>query len=99
MAHYLGFNAIVYNAYDASQISSIDEPVEAGAIVTSVALHTGSFIQDVMTQYAESRPWILLQEGGDNTYVSSAMPQKRNPGVRPSHPRACRHLKIVVADA
>jgi argininosuccinate lyase len=81
MAHYLGFNAIVDNAYDASQISSVDEPVEAGAIVTSVALHTGSFIQDVMTQYAESRPWILLQEGGVNTYVSSAMPQKRNPGL------------------
>jgi argininosuccinate lyase len=81
MAHYLGFNAIVDNAYDASQISSVDEPVEASAIVTSVALHTGSFIQDVMTQYAESRPWILLQEGGVNTYVSSAMPQKRNPGL------------------
>ncbi|MCY0386802.1 argininosuccinate lyase [Robbsia sp. Bb-Pol-6] len=81
MARYLGFSAIVDNAYDASQLSSVDEPVEVGAIVTSVALHTGSFIQDVMTQYAESRPWILLQEGGVNTYVSSAMPQKRNPGL------------------
>ncbi|MDR5773232.1 MULTISPECIES: argininosuccinate lyase [unclassified Caballeronia] len=81
MAQYLGFNALVDNAYDASQISSVDEPVEAGAVVTSVALHTGAFIQDVMTQYAESRPWILLQEGGANTYVSSAMPQKRNPGL------------------
>lgn len=81
MADYLGFAAIVDNAYDASQISSMDEPVEAGAIVTSVALHTGSFVQDIMTQYAQSRPWILLQEGGTNTYVSSAMPQKRNPGL------------------
>jgi argininosuccinate lyase len=81
MADYLGFSAIVDNAYDASQISSVDEPVEAAAIVTSVGLHTGSFIQDVMTQYAQSRPWILLQEGGSNTYVSSAMPQKRNPGL------------------
>jgi argininosuccinate lyase len=81
MANYLGFAAIVDNAYDASQISSVDEPVEASAIVTSVALHTGSFVQDVMTQYAQSRPWILLQEGGSNTYVSSAMPQKRNPGL------------------
>lgn len=81
MADYLGFAAIVDNAYDAGQISSMDEPVEAAAIVTSIALHAGGFIEDVMTQYAQSRPWILLQEGGGNTYVSSAMPQKRNPGL------------------
>ncbi|QHI98432.1 argininosuccinate lyase [Xylophilus rhododendri] len=81
MAGYLGFSALVDNAYDASQLSSVDEPVEAGAIVTAIALHAGSFIEDVMTQYAQARPWILLQEGGGNTYVSSAMPQKRNPGL------------------
>ncbi|MEP7057388.1 MAG: argininosuccinate lyase, partial [Caldimonas sp.] len=81
MAEYLGFATIVDNAYDAAQISSMDQPVEVGAIVTGIALHTGSFIEDVMTQYAEARPWIMLQEGGDNTYVSSAMPQKRNPGL------------------
>lgn len=81
MAGYLGFAAIVDNAYDAAQISSTEEPVEVGAVVTSVALHAGNFIEDLMTQYAQPRPWILLQEGGGNTYVSSAMPQKRNPGL------------------
>ncbi|WP_199260383.1 argininosuccinate lyase [Paracoccus binzhouensis] len=81
MADYLGFAAVVDNAYDASQISSMDEPVEVGSIVTAIALHAGNFVEDVMTQYAQSRPWILLEEGGDNTYVSSAMPQKRNPGI------------------
>jgi len=81
MAQYLGFTALVDNAYDASQISSMDQPVEAASIVTSIALHAGNFVEDVMTQYAQSRPWILLQEGGGNTYVSSAMPQKRNPGL------------------
>jgi argininosuccinate lyase len=81
MADYLGFAATVDNAYDAAQISSLDEPVEASAIVTSIALHAGNFIEDVMTQYAQARPWILLEEGGSNTYVSSAMPQKRNPGL------------------
>jgi len=81
MADYLGFSATVENAYDAAQISAVDQPVEAGAIVMAIALHAGSFIEDVMTQYAQARPWILLQEGGGNTYVSSAMPQKRNPGL------------------
>ena len=81
MASYLGFAATVDNAYDAAQISSNDEPVEAAAIVTGIALHAGSFIEDLMVQYAQPRPWILLQEGGGNTYVSSAMPQKRNPGL------------------
>ena len=81
MAAYLGFSAIVDNAYDAAQISPVDAPVEVGGIVASIALHTGSFVEDVLTQYAQPRPWILLQEGGGNTYVSSAMPQKRNPGL------------------
>jgi len=81
MADYLGYSATVDNAYDAAQISSVDQPVEAGAIVMTIALHAGSFIEDVMTQYAQARPWILLKEGGGNTYVSSAMPQKRNPGL------------------
>jgi argininosuccinate lyase len=81
MADYLGFAGTVDNAYDASQISSTEHPVEVGALVTSIALHAGHFVEDVMVQYAQPRPWILLQEGGGNTYVSSAMPQKRNPGI------------------
>jgi argininosuccinate lyase len=81
MAKYLGFASIVDNAYDAGQISSSEHPAEVGAVITGIALHVGNFIEDVMTQYAQPRPWILLEEGGGNTYVSSAMPQKRNPGL------------------
>lgn len=81
MASYLGFADKVDNAYDAAQISASEFPVEIGGVATSMALHAGAFVQDVMTQYAQPRPWILLQEGGGNTYVSSAMPQKRNPGL------------------
>ena len=81
MSDYLGFKAPVLNAYDAAQIKPIDELIEISNVVTGIALHVGTFIQDVMTQYAQPRPWIILQEGGDNTYVSSAMPQKRNPGL------------------
>ncbi len=79
MADYLGFAAIVDNAYDAAQISSSEYPVEVGAIVTGIGLHVGHFIQDVMAQYGQTRPWILLQVRGMNTRVSSAMPQKQNP--------------------
>ena len=81
MAHYLGFKAPVENAYDAGQFKSNDDAVEFASILTSISLHVGTFIQDLSVQYAQPRPWILLQEGGENTYVSSAMPQKRNPGL------------------
>lgn len=81
MADYLGFAGLVENAYDASQISSMEHPVEVAGIITSVALHSGNLVEDIMTQYAQTQPWILLEEGGENTYTSSAMPQKRNPGL------------------
>ncbi|KAJ9139125.1 Argininosuccinate lyase [Pleurostoma richardsiae] len=81
MAAYLGFSALAENAYDAVQITAVEMPVELGALATAIALHAGAFIQDVMVQYAMPRPWILLKEGNGATYVSSAMPQKRNPGL------------------
>lgn len=81
MAAALGFPATVENAYDAAQILAAEMPVEIGALATAIALHTGAWIADVMVQYAQPRPWILLREGDGNTYPSSAMPQKRNPGI------------------
>ncbi|RTL65064.1 MAG: argininosuccinate lyase [Hyphomicrobiales bacterium] len=81
MAAYLGFAAKVDNAYDAAQILAAEVPVELGGVCTTIAIHAAAYIQDVMTQYAQPRPWILLREGGGNTYVSSSMPQKRNPGI------------------
>ncbi len=81
MSSYLGFDRPVENAYDAAQFKSTDEATELAGVLTGIALHICTFIQDVSVQYAQPRPWILLQEGGENTYVSSAMPQKRNPGL------------------
>ncbi|KAH6645120.1 argininosuccinate lyase [Truncatella angustata] len=81
VAAYLGFGALADNAYDAVQISGTEMPVELGFVCAGLMLHVGSFVQDLLTQYAQPRPWIMLKEGGDNTYVSSAMPQKRNPGL------------------
>lgn len=77
MAEYLGFDGIVENAYDAAQISATDIAVEASLKLVSPLLHITQFIEDVMTQYAQPRPWILVS----STYASTAMPQKRNPGA------------------
>lgn len=81
MADLLGFDEIAYNTYDAGQVFPQEAPVEMGAIASSIAIHMSSFIEEIMQQYAQPRPWILLREGDGNTYVSSAMPQKRNPGI------------------
>ena len=81
MSERLGFDRPRRNAYDASQISMYDLPAELAGVVASIGLHIGEFVGDLFVQYAQPRPWILLQEGGENTYVSSAMPQKRNPGL------------------
>ena len=81
IAKLLGFRAPSRNAFDATQIAMVDLPIEFAQIQASIALHIGEMIADIMVQYAQPRPWILLSEGNGNTYVSSAMPQKRNPGL------------------
>ncbi|MDO5532467.1 lyase family protein [Sutterella sp.] len=81
MAAALGFERPVRNAFDATCEAPVDTMLEYASITGAVAIHFGSLVNDIMVQYAQPRPWILLQEGGDNTYVSSAMPQKRNPGL------------------
>ena len=96
MAKFLGFSAPTRNAFDATQISMVDLPIEFAQIQASIALHVGEMIADIMVQYAQPRPWILLSEGNGNTYVSSAMPQKRNPGLLIS---ARGNASDVVSDA
>lgn len=81
MAEKLGFDGIIENAFDATQGATVDLPLEFTQAMQSIALHSACFIQDVMVQYAQPRPWMILGEGDDTTYVSSAMPQKRNPGL------------------
>ena len=78
LAELLGFDAPVENSLDANQISPIDGGAELAGLATSGALTLGALIADVTAQYAQTEPWILLAEG-DETGVSSIMPQKRNP--------------------
>ncbi|KAJ1559881.1 hypothetical protein HK405_008995, partial [Cladochytrium tenue] len=69
MAILLGFATVADNAYNAGQIAGVEIPVEVRTLATSVALHCGAYIQS------------LIRPGDGTTYISSAMPQKLNPGL------------------
>ena len=79
LAELLGFDGLVLNSYDSGQVISYDVPIEAASIVSSTAIRVGAMMQDLHTQYHQSKPWILLDTS--QTYTSSAMPQKQNPGL------------------
>ena len=79
LADLLGFDGLLLNAFDAGQVSTYDVPIEAANIASSIAIRVGAMMQDVHVQYHQTKPWLLLDSG--KTYTSSAMPQKRNPGV------------------
>ena len=80
IAKLLAFSKVAENAYDAGQISGNDLPLEVSQVVTSLMVHVNAFLADFMTQYAQPRPWIRLAST-NGVYRSSAMPQKRNPGL------------------
>ena len=80
MARALGFSEDPHNAYDVGQLTCNDLPLELAQIIQSAMLWIVTFLQDFTVQYAQTRPWVLLDRSG-STYISSAMPQKRNPGM------------------
>ena len=79
LAQLLGFDGVRENSLDSSQVSTYDIPIEAANLASSSAIRVGALIGDIHTQYHQIRPWLLLDE--EKTYTSSAMPQKRNPGL------------------
>lgn len=79
LADLLGFDGVRENSLDAGQVSTYDIPIEAVDIAANSAVRVGAMISDIHTQYHQIRPWLLLEESA--TYTSSAMPQKRNPGL------------------
>lgn len=76
----LGFAQTASNAFDAGQCSGNDLPLEMSQIVAAAMLHVNAFLADFMVQYATPHPWIR-PESTNGVYRSSAMPQKRNPGL------------------
>ncbi len=79
LAELLGFDAPIVNSMDSSQVSLFDIPLEASGIAANVAVRISTIIQDLAQQYSQTRPWFLLDSSA--AYSSSAMPQKRNPGI------------------
>lgn len=79
LAELLGFDRPLLNAYDSSQVSFYDIPHEGTQIAASLAIRIGALMQDIHVQYHQPSPWFLLASG--DTYTSSNMPQKQNPGV------------------
>ena len=80
LSELLGFAGLVENAYDANHLAPIDSALEVAAALSSAAIQTGMFAQDIHAQYAEPVPWFMLA-AGELTGTSSIMPQKRNPAA------------------
>ncbi|MGH8635705.1 MAG: argininosuccinate lyase [Burkholderiales bacterium] len=80
LAVLLGFDCLVENAYDANHLAPIDAFLDLAGALAIAAVQAGQFAQDLHAQYADPRPWFLLQ-AGKLTGTSSIMPQKRNPAA------------------
>ena len=95
LARLLGFDGVLENSYDANHVAPGDLSAEVAGIAASGALTAGALIGDILGQYRQSSPWIVLREGA-LTGTSTMMPQKRNPTVL----LAARHLASnVLAEA
>jgi argininosuccinate lyase len=80
LAELLGFAGVAENSYDANQIAPMDTAAEMANDASVAALTVASFVDDIHTQYHQTAPWLLIQEG-ELTRTSSIMPQKRNPNI------------------
>lgn len=79
LAELLGFDGPIENGLDSSQVSLFDVPLEAASVAGNIAVRIGTLMQDIAQQYSQTRPWLLVDSSA--AYASSAMPQKRNPGI------------------
>lgn len=77
LAGLLGFDGLVENTYDAIVLSTGDSKAEITHAASLSALAVGRFAQDLLFQYDDPAPGLVLEEAA--TGHSSIMPQKRNP--------------------
>ena len=79
LAELLGFPALIENSFDATGLGTMDTKAEVAAALAISALTLGRFAQDLVIQYSDPSPGLMLAD--KLTGQSSIMPQKRNPGV------------------
>ena len=79
LAYLLAFDGLVENAYDAIVVSTADSKVETAATLSLSAISVGRLAQDLLFQYDDPAPAIVLAESAAGR--SSIMPQKRNPSM------------------
>ncbi len=65
LAELLGFDGVAENSFDATQISAVDLRAEACHVASVAALTVGMLIADITQQYAQVRPWLVLEQGAD----------------------------------
>jgi argininosuccinate lyase len=80
LAQLLGFEGVLENSFDANHVAPCDMSVEVAGIAAAGALTAGALIGDILGQYRQASPWIIVREGA-LTGTSTMMPQKRNPTV------------------
>ena len=77
LAELLAFDGLVENSYDAIAVSTVDSKLEIAAALSISAIGVGRLAQDLLFQYDDPAPAIVLSESMSGR--SSIMPQKRNP--------------------
>ncbi len=81
LAHLLGFDGIVDNAFDANLVAPVDAALELTHVLATLAIQVGQLTQDIFAQLYLVDAWLNLNPSSRLTGISSMMPQKRNPRV------------------
>jgi argininosuccinate lyase len=76
----LGFDRVLENTFDATQLAVVDSGLDCAHIAASLAVSVNMFTQDVHAVFRHSNPWIRFRDARHYS-PSTLMPQKRNPVV------------------
>lgn len=79
LAVLLGFDAPIYNSFDAVQLATAEVSMRVVGASAAIAITIGELMSDLEAQYRMSDPWLSIP--ATLSSGSSIMPQKRNPDL------------------